>query len=150
LRTISTKAHSGMNGTGAYRPDIDGLRAIAVLSVIAFHISRKMLPGGFVGVDIFFVISGFLITQNIVGDILEKRFSILDFYRRRVKRIAPAMILVVGVTVAFAQILLVPEDAQNTAMSGAWSLASLANVYFWRFGDQSYFAIDSREVPLLH
>jgi len=133
-----------------YRPDIDGLRAIAVLSVVAYHIWENVFPGGFVGVDIFFVISGYLITQNIIQDLDKGAFSLKDFYRRRVKRIAPAMILVVCVTVVFAQFLLIPEDAERTAESGLWSLLSLANVYFWLFQDTSYFAADSRETPLLH
>ena len=74
-----------------YRPDIDGLRGIAVLSIILFHIDQSLLPGGFVGVDIFFVISGFLITGNILRDLDAGKFSLLEFYGRRVKRIAPAL-----------------------------------------------------------
>lgn len=133
-----------------YRPDIDGLRALAVLSVILFHINESILPGGFVGVDVFFVISGYLITRNIVSELDAGRFSLIDFYRRRVKRIAPAMLLVVGSTVVLAQLLTIPEDAERTAESAIWSIASLANVYFWLFQDQSYFAQDSAELPLLH
>src|SRR4051812_26751624 len=75
-----------------YRSDIEGLRGIAVLSVILFHIDKALLPGGFVGVDIFFVISGYLITGHIWGDLDQARFSLLRFYSRRIKRIAPAML----------------------------------------------------------
>ncbi|WP_282604421.1 acyltransferase family protein [Pelagibius sp. Alg239-R121] len=133
-----------------YRPDIDGLRAIAVLSVIVFHIDKELLPGGFVGVDIFFVISGFLITRNIVTGITDGSFSILEFYHRRVKRIAPALLLVVFTTLVFAQFWLLPEDAERTADSALWSLFSLSNFYFWLNLDTGYFAEASNELPLLH
>ncbi len=133
-----------------YRPDIDGLRAIAVLSVILFHINDSWLPGGFVGVDIFFVLSGYLISLYIDGEILRRRFSLLEFYRRRIKRIAPAMLLVLGVTFLAAQFLLRPQDAELVAESAVWSLASMANVYFWLFEDTSYFAPANNQLPLLH
>lgn len=133
-----------------YRPDIDGLRSIAVLSVILFHINKTLIPGGFVGVDIFFVISGFLISLNILKDIEREHFSLADFYRRRIKRIAPPMLIVVGLTLVAAQFVLLPEDAEKTAQSGLWSLLSLANVYFWLYQDTSYFAAASSEIPLLH
>ena len=115
---------------GDYRPDVDGLRAIAVLSVILFHIDKALLPGGFVGVDVFFVISGFLISRNLLSEIEGERFSLLEFYRRRVKRIAPALLVVVASTLVASQLLLLPEDARNAAKSAFWSLASFANVYW--------------------
>src|SRR5690242_20337272 len=115
-----------------YRPDIDGLRAIAVLSVVLFHIDKHLLPGGFIGVDIFFVISGFLISLNILQSIERRQFSIADFYRRRVKRIAPPMLLVVIVTMSLAQFVMVPEDAERVAQSALWSLFSVGNIYFWK------------------
>ncbi|WP_343229774.1 acyltransferase [uncultured Stenotrophomonas sp.] len=77
----------------AYRPDIDGLRAVAVLSVVIYHLHKAWLPGGFVGVDIFFVIFGFLITRLIWREMAEGRFSFADFYLRRIRRIAPAFCL---------------------------------------------------------
>ena len=135
---------------GDYQPDIDGLRAVAVLAVIFFHLDKALLPGGFVGVDIFFVISGFLITRNIVREIESRSFSLLEFYRRRVKRIAPAMLVVVAVTLLFAQALMLPDDARSTAKSAVASVASLANVYFWLYTDNSYFAVNTEELPLLH
>ncbi len=134
---------------GDYRPDVDGLRAIAVLSVILFHIDEALLPGGFVGVDVFFVISGFLISRNLLSEIEGGRFSLLEFYRRRVKRIAPALLVVVAATLVASQALLLPEDARNAAKSAFWSLASFANVYFWLFRDTGYFAADSGELPFL-
>jgi peptidoglycan/LPS O-acetylase OafA/YrhL len=133
-----------------YRPDIDGLRAIAVLSVIFFHISKTFLPGGFVGVDVFFVISGYLITNNIVQKMGGGKFSIADFYGSRIKRIAPAMMTVIGASLIGAAALMLPDDAAMTAKSAVWSLASLANVFFWLFQDTSYFAASSQQQPLLH
>ncbi len=133
-----------------YRPDIDGLRAVAVLSVILFHIDKNLLPGGFVGVDIFFVISGYLISLHIFQELEAGQFSIVEFYRRRIKRIAPPMLLVVFLTLVIAQFILIPEDAERVAESTLWSLLSLANVYFWLYQDTSYFAAASSELPLLH
>lgn len=133
-----------------YRADIDGLRGIAVLSVIVYHIDEQWLPGGFTGVDVFFVISGYLITRLIQGDIDRGRFSLAEFYRRRIKRIAPAMLLVIAVTLVAAQRLLLPDDAVDVAHSAIASVAGLANVYFWLFQDTGYFATDLREAPLLH
>jgi peptidoglycan/LPS O-acetylase OafA/YrhL len=77
-----------------YRPDIDGMRAVAVLAVMLFHTFPKVLPGGFVGVDIFFVISGYLITQIITSDFEKKQFTFVNFYARRIRRIFPALIVV--------------------------------------------------------
>ena len=93
-----------------HRSDIDGLRGIAVLSVILFHLSNQALPGGFVGVDIFFVISGFLISLHIYSEIERGQFSLAEFYRRRIKRIAPAMLVVVAFTLLITQVLFVPDD----------------------------------------
>ena len=133
-----------------YRRDIDGLRAIAVLSVIIYHLEESFLPGGFIGVDIFFVISGFLISNQIFTSVENGDFSILEFYRRRVKHIVPAMLLVVVVTLLMSQSLLRPQDAEKAAESAPSSLLSMANVYFWLFQDTSYFAAASEELPLLH
>ncbi len=96
-----------------YRSDIDGLRAIAVLSVIIFHIDESLIPGGFVGVDIFFVISGYLISLYIFQQLLKNTISLKEFYRRRVKRIAPAMFAVLVFVLLFSQHFLLPEDAKN-------------------------------------
>jgi peptidoglycan/LPS O-acetylase OafA/YrhL len=133
-----------------YRPDIDGLRAIAVLSVMFYHVDSRLMPGGFVGVDIFFVISGYLITLQILKELGSGRFSIGEFYRRRIKRIAPAMLVVLAATLFISQFLFRPEDAENAARSAFWSIMSLANVHFWLFEDASYFATSSDELPLLH
>ena len=134
----------------SYRPDVDGLRAVAVVSVILYHINKQILPGGFVGVDIFFVISGYLITLHILRDMEIKKFSIVEFYRRRIKRIIPAMLSVVTVVLLTSIIIQIPEDTEEVAQSGFASLFSMANIYFWLFQDSSYFAPSSNELPLLH
>jgi len=93
-----------------YRPDIDGLRAVAILSVLLFHASPRCLPGGFVGVDIFFVISGFLITGIILKDLERGNFSFADFYARRIGRIFPSLLLVLIVCLSFGWFILLPDE----------------------------------------
>lgn len=134
----------------AYREDIDGLRALAVLSIVLFHIDTTLVPGGFVGVDIFLVISGFLITSIIRRKIAAGTFSFADFYRRRVLRIAPAYVASTLATLAAGCFLMLPDDLAALGRSALWSAVSLPNVYFWRFLDTSYFAEASNQVPLLH
>ncbi|GAB2625771.1 acyltransferase family protein [Novilysobacter erysipheiresistens] len=135
---------------GAYRPDIDGLRAVAVLSVIFYHINNAWVPGGYVGVDIFFVISGFLITRNIWREQQAGKFSLADFYLRRIRRIAPAFLVVTATTVAAGAFLLLPADLLRLAVSAIWASFSAANIYYWKYLDTSYFAAASSEEPLLH
>ena len=94
----------------AYRPEIDGLRALAVVSVLIFHLNAAWLPGGFIGVDIFFVISGFLITSIISKELIKKEFSFSAFYARRAKRIFPALFTVLLLCSLFAYISLPPDD----------------------------------------
>ncbi|WP_100656479.1 acyltransferase family protein [Alteromonas flava] len=139
-----------LNYKEGYRADIDGLRAIAVLAVIIFHINPVLLPGGFVGVDMFFVISGYLITLHLLRDVFSGNFSFLSFYARRVKRIVPMVILVIVVTLSVSMIFHRPEDTIGVAKSGLFSLLSMANVYFWWFLESSYFSTSSHEMPLLH
>src|SRR5215469_1062835 len=93
-----------------YRPDVDGLRALAVLAVILFHAFPEILPGGFVGVDVFFVISGYLITQIILSDLEKQQFTLAKFYARRIRRIFPSLILVLIVSIAAAWYLLGPDE----------------------------------------
>ncbi|WP_264309291.1 acyltransferase family protein [Pseudomonas putida] len=132
----------------AYRPDIDGLRALAVLAVTLFHFNKQWLPGGFVGVDVFFVISGFLITGIIYGKGAD--FSFGDFYGRRVRRILPAAVFVTLVTLIAGSFLLLPADVKSLSVSAIGATLSAANIYFWLFLDTSYFAASSDTVPLLH
>lgn len=134
-----------------YRADIDGLRAIAVLSVVLFHVNSAWLPGGFAGVDIFFVISGYLITGNILRETASPQgFSFIEFYRRRVLRIIPVLALVVLVTLLAGQFILLPDDLLELGASALAAAFSAANIYFTYFLDTSYFADDSSLQPLLH
>jgi len=113
-----------------YRPDIDGLRAIAVLSVLFFHAGLPPFSGGFVGVDIFFVISGYLITGIILADIGKGRFSIATFYERRIRRIFPALYLTIALTVAGALALFTAVDLERFFESLAWLALFASNFYF--------------------
>lgn len=133
-----------------YRPDIDGLRAIAVLSVVAYHFSEMILAGGYVGVDVFFVISGFLITGNISRSLNDKNFSFLEFYRRRILRILPVLSIVVLTALIAGNLLFLPEDNITLAGSALASQLSAANVYFTYFVESDYFTDASEFQPLLH
>ncbi|WP_417490884.1 acyltransferase family protein [Maricaulis sp.] len=133
-----------------YRADIDGLRALAVLSVVLFHIDKSWVPGGFIGVDIFFVISGFLITGNIAQEITRGTFKITEFYRRRIRRIMPALSAVLLSCLVVGQFLFLPEDMLDLAFSALASQLSVANFYFLFSIDTGYFADDSALHPLLH
>lgn len=131
------------------RKDIQGLRAIAVLSVIIFHASGgTVLPGGFAGVDIFFVISGFLITGVLLRASQHGRFSLLDFYRRRCRRILPALLVMVAATLAVGALLLSPADYAAAARSAVAALLFVANILFQK--QNGYFDQASELKPLLH
>ena len=99
-----------MNSGQGYRPDVDGLRAIAVLAVLAYHAFPAALPGGFVGVDVFFVISGFLISGIIFGALRQGTFSFAEFYWRRVRRLFPALILVLAFSLGLGALVLLPDE----------------------------------------
>lgn len=131
-----------------YRPEIDGLRAVAVLPVILFHAGISGFEGGFVGVDIFFVISGYLISSIIMADLQAGKFSILLFYERRARRIVPALTLVTVSTIPFAWLLLDPRSMQDYAESliGVGTFSS--NFFFWR--QVGYFDQTAELKPLLH
>jgi peptidoglycan/LPS O-acetylase OafA/YrhL len=132
-----------------YRSDIDGLRAIAVVAVILYHFWGQALPGGFLGVDVFFVISGFLITRILVRENEAGDYSILRFYDRRVRRIMPALLVMMAATTVFVWLIYLPVDATAYAKSVVATLAFLSNVYFWRDGI-AYFSSDGITKPLLH
>jgi peptidoglycan/LPS O-acetylase OafA/YrhL len=130
-----------------YRPDIDGLRALAVCGVVLYHAGLGV-PGGFIGVDVFFVISGFLITGLIVKDLKNQSFSLLDFWERRARRILPALAVVTAATLIAGWFYLMPNDYKHLG-SSVIALAALAsNIQFWR--STGYFAAASEEMPLLH
>jgi len=131
-----------------YRSEIDGLRALAVIPVILFHAGFKSFSGGFVGVDVFFVISGYLITTVLIEDIENKRFSIVRFYERRARRILPALFLVLLCCIPFAWLWLTPR-ALNDFSNGILATTFFAsNVLFWR--QDPYFNAGAEENPLLH
>ena len=138
--------------TDHYRPEIDGLRAIAVAAVVLYHAGVSRLTWGFVGVDIFFVISGYLITSILFRDWQSRgRIDFAKFYARRARRILPALWLIVTVALAAAAILLPPigSDVQGIARSAMASMGFVANIYFdYATGD--YFATASEQMPLLH
>lgn len=132
-----------------YRPDIDGLRAVAVLLVIFHHLFPAGLTGGFVGVDVFFVISGFLITTQIAAEMEAGQFSLRRFYQRRINRIVPALFTVITATLCAGLLLLSPIDLQLLARSAVSAMLGVSNIFFWKeYG--SYFAHNSVEAPLLH
>lgn len=131
-----------------YRAHIDGLRAIAVLGVVLFHFGANWLPGGFIGVDVFFVISGFLITKSIYADMDGGRFSVLGFYERRMRRIAPAFFVVTALTSVCAYLIYFPNQLLTFARSLIWAVLAFGNVYFYLRTD--YFGPAAEETPLLH
>jgi peptidoglycan/LPS O-acetylase OafA/YrhL len=130
-----------------YRPDIDGLRAVAVLSVLAYHVGLGKAPGGFIGVDVFFVISGYLISYIVFSDIAASRFSLIRFYERRIRRIFPALFGMLAVFSVFACIYLLPNELVNYSSSMLAATASVSNLYFWQHG--GYF-VSPLSQPLLH
>lgn len=132
-----------------YRSDIDGLRTIAVALVILNHAGFSFFSGGFVGVDVFFVISGFLITAIIFPKITEKKFSVLDFLSRRIKRLMPVLLFVVLVTAICATFIMLPEDLMRFYKSIVWVVLYGANFFFW-IEHGGYFDGGSQEAPLLH
>lgn len=131
-----------------YRPDIDTLRAAAVLSVIVFHIEKDWLPGGFLGVDIFFVISGFLMTAILLREMSGGRFFLKTFYIRRIKRILPAFFAVLAATLAGGFFLFTKDDFFLLWKSALTALGFASNLYFARGKD--YFDPAQEEKPLLH
>jgi peptidoglycan/LPS O-acetylase OafA/YrhL len=131
-----------------YRPEIDGLRAIAVLAVLIFHAKLGFLPGGFVGVDIFFVISGYLITSIILHDEKRGNFSLLRFYERRTRRIFPALFVVILFCLIVGSFLFTPLDFTRLGWAAFASMAFFSNIHFAKL--EGYFAPSSESQPLLH
>jgi len=131
-----------------YRPEIDGLRAVAVVPVILFHAGFAAFSGGFVGVDVFFVISGFLITRILIADLGAGRFSLLDFYDRRARRILPALVFVILAILPLAWLWMTPDEALSFGRSIVAVTLFVSNVLFWR--EMDYFSPAAEEQPLLH
>ena len=148
LHTPSTKSPEEQLSHQKYRPDIDGLRAVAVLSVVAFHAFPHRMPGGFIGVDIFFVISGFLISTIIFQNLEKNTFSFLGFYARRVRRIFPALLLVLIFSYAFGWIALFADEYKQLGRHIAAGAGFVSNLVLW--SESGYFDNDSDTKPLLH
>ena len=136
------------NKNTAFRPDIAGLRAIAVIAVVLYHFGVKGFSGGFVGVDIFFVISGFLMTGIIFSKIEINKFSFIDFYLARAKRIIPALAVLCLVLLVCGWFFLIPGDFRTLGKHAASSISFLSNFIFWR--EAGYFDASSHEKWLLH
>ncbi len=130
-----------------YRPEIDGLRAVAVIAVMLFHAGVPGLEGGFLGVDVFFVISGYVITQIILRDVAAGRFSFVSFFERRVRRIGPALSVMLA-TCAFMSLILLPADMKRFDDSFIATIAFQANIYFIKTA--GYFATSQQVLPLQH
>ena len=142
-------ANSGPTQSLHYRPDIDGLRAIAVLSVLAYHLKMGLFSGGFVGVDIFFVISGYLISADHSRRTSPAgKFSIAAFYERRVRRIFPALIATLLGTSVLAYLFFLPAELMSFAKSLLAALFSVSNFYFWKHS--GYFSAPVETMPLVH
>lgn len=139
---------STLNVQPKYRRDIDGLRAVAVLAVVGFHAFPNAVPGGFVGVDVFFVISGFLISTIVFASLDRGSFSFIDFYDRRIRRIFPALIAVLAVTWLAAWRFLYPLEYANFGKHLAGGAGFLSNFLLWR--DSGYFDTEAEQKPLLH
>lgn len=131
-----------------YRPEIDGLRALAVVPVILFHAGFELFGGGFVGVDVFFVISGYLITTILIEELETGRFSIVKFYERRARRILPALFFIMLLCLPFAWIWMLPSQLTDFAQSLVAVSLFASNVLFWR--ESGYFDAAAEEKPLLH
>jgi peptidoglycan/LPS O-acetylase OafA/YrhL len=140
---MSSDPHSSQ-----YRPDIDGLRAIAVVSVVLHHAFPEHIRGGFIGVDIFFVISGYLISSIILGGLKKQHFGFADFYVRRIKRIFPALFLVLVTVLVMGWYQLLPVDYKQVGKHIFAGSTFISNFAFW--GEAGYFDADSANKPLLH
>lgn len=134
--------------TTTYRADVDGLRALAILSVVVFHAFPQLLPGGFVGVDVFFVISGFLITGLIISDLDAGRFSYRDFYARRIRRIFPILCVVLAGTFLFGWFVLYSDAYASLGKHMAAAAGFISNFVY--LGESGYFDAEASAKPLLH
>jgi peptidoglycan/LPS O-acetylase OafA/YrhL len=146
MGAISTNQHKHYELR--YRSHIDGLRAIAVMGVVLYHFGLSELPGGFIGVDVFFVISGFLISKSIFRDVTLGQFSFGDFYERRARRILPAFFVVSGISAVLAYFILFPQGLVALSKSLIAAMLFSGNIYFYATSD--YFSPAATQIPLLH
>ena len=136
------------NTATAYRPEIDGLRAIAVMAVLLFHVDLSWVTGGYIGVDVFFVISGYLISRNIIESLDRQRFTFKAFYLRRFRRLFPALVTTILLASCIAPAILLPEHLERFGWEAVSSFFSISNIYFW--SQSGYFDLDADLKPLLH
>ena len=146
--SAAAAARAGVERPAAYRPDIDGLRAIAVLAVVLFHLFPRHVKGGFVGVDIFFVISGFLISGIILDSLQKRSFSYAGFYARRIKRIFPALAIVLACCLLIGWAIDFPAEFRLLGQHVVAAAGFFANIQFWR--ESGYFDQSVTTKPLLH
>ena len=132
----------------SYRPDIDALRGVAVLLVVIFHAFPEVIPGGFIGVDVFFVISGYLITSIILKSFNKGNFSIKEFYSKRIRRLFPALIVVLFTTIALGWLVLFPDEFKQLGDHIAHSAIYVLNYVL--IGEAGYFDVDTQYKPLMH
>ena len=136
------------NQQAHHRREVDGLRAIAIVPVLLYHAGFGWISGGYVGVDVFFVISGYLITTIILREVEEQRFSMLRFYERRARRILPALFFMLAFCFAVAWASMLPEELQRFGQSLTAVQLFSSNIYFWQ--TTNYFSPAAEELPLLH
>ena len=145
--TLGQSRAGGAQGL-QYRREIDGLRAVAVVPVVLYHAGLEGFRGGFIGVDVFFVVSGFLITSIIMENIRAERFSLARFYERRARRILPAMFIVMLASLAAGWFALLPAEFVQLANSAATVVFFVSNIFFWE--SVGYFALNAEVQPLIH
>jgi peptidoglycan/LPS O-acetylase OafA/YrhL len=148
IAASTTKLFLSPRAADNYRPDIDGLRAFAVLSVVLYHAFPKVIRGGYVGVDIFFVISGFLISSILFTEITEHRFSFTAFYGRRIRRIFPALAVCLAVVLAYGFVCLMPSELAQLGKHVFFGAGFLSNIVLW--SETGYFDTAASLKPLLH
>lgn len=132
----------------AYRRDIDGLRALAILPVVFYHLGLGGITGGYVGVDVFLVISGYLITSIIRREQQAGRFSFVDFWARRARRILPALFVMMAASLVIGWFLMAPRDYEELGRSVRYQTMFASNILFWK--QDGYFDAASEFKPLLH
>ena len=131
-----------------YRPDVDGLRAVAVLAVVLCHAGFRALGGGFTGVDVFFTISGFVVTTSLLRDLSRDAFSFRGFYARRAKRLAPALYLMLSATLVFSLLFSFPDDTFHLAKNVLAVATMTSNIFLSK--QTGYFDAAAADQPLLH
>ena len=148
MKILKRELNKKNNDKLKYRPQIDGLRGLAIIPVVLFHTNFKFFDGGYIGVDIFFVISGFLITMILINDVQKQQFTLTNFYERRARRILPALYLVVFCSLIFSYFVLVPEHLVSLAKSATSVPLFFSNFFFW--SERGYFNNAAELKPLIH